>query len=156
MRYPDVSATYIVFVYADDLWLVSREGGMASPLASPPGAEAFPRFSPDGQTIAFVGNYDGNKDIYTIPVSGGVPTRVTHHPATEVLSDWTPDGKLMFFTNGLAGSVTAMRLLSGIVPPFHRIRIGPSVRESARLASDACANQDSRTPAFVVRTVPVC
>jgi tricorn protease len=103
MRYPDVSATQIVFVYADDLWLVSREGGMASPLASPPGVEAFPRFSPDGQTIAFVGNYDGNKDIYTLPISGGVPTRVTHHPSAEILSDWTPDGKLMFFTNGLAG-----------------------------------------------------
>ena len=103
LRYPDVSATQIVFVYADDLWLVPREGGMATPLASPPGPEALPRFSPDGKTIAFVGNYDGNRDIYTIPVTGGVPTRVTYHPVGEVLSDWTPDGKLLFFDNGLAG-----------------------------------------------------
>jgi tricorn protease len=103
MRYPDVSATSIVFVYADDLWIVPREGGVASPLASPPGSEALPRFSADGQTIAFVGNYDGNRDIYTIGIAGGIPTRVTHHPAAEILSDWTPDGKLMFFMNGLAG-----------------------------------------------------
>jgi tricorn protease len=103
LRYPDVSATQIVFVYADDLWLVPREGGVATPLASPPGMESFPRFSPDGKTIAFVGNYDGNRDLYTVKTSGGVPTRVTYHPTSEILSDWTPDGKLLFFDNGLAG-----------------------------------------------------
>src|SRR5215510_9972486 len=93
LRYPDVSATHIAFVYADDLWLVPREGGVALPLASPPGLEALPRFSADGATIAFVGNYDGNRDLYTLPVGGGVPTRVTHHPAAETLCGWTPDGK---------------------------------------------------------------
>src|SRR5262245_5065580 len=103
LRYPDVSATHVVFVFADDLWLVPREGGVATPLASPPGFEGWPRFSPDGATIAFVGNYDGNRDLYTVPVSGGVPTRVTHHPAGEILGGWTPDGRLLFGTNGFAG-----------------------------------------------------
>jgi tricorn protease len=104
LRYPDVSATHIVFCYANDLWVVPRAGGAASPLASPPGPEAMPRFSPDGSSIAFVGNYDGNRDIYTIPTTGGVPTRVTHHPAGEAVSDWTPDGsRIMYLTNGFAG-----------------------------------------------------
>ncbi len=103
LRYPDVSATHIAFVYADDLWLVPREGGLATPLASPPGSEGLPRFSPDGTTIAFIGNYDGNRDLYTLPVSGGVPTRVTHHPSGEVLCGWLGEGELLFFTNGLAG-----------------------------------------------------
>ena len=39
MRYPDVSSTHIAFVYADDIWIVPRAGGTASPLASPPGGE---------------------------------------------------------------------------------------------------------------------
>jgi tricorn protease len=104
LRWPDVSATQIVFSYANDLWVVPRDGGMAEPLASPPGQEALPKFSPDGKTIAFIGNYDGNRDIYTIPATGGVPTRVTHHPAGEATSDWTPDGKsVMYLTNGFAG-----------------------------------------------------
>ena len=64
LRYPDVSASEIAFVYADDIWLVPREGGVASPLASPAGPEQFPRFSPDGTRLAFMGNYeqwsDGN------------------------------------------------------------------------------------------------
>jgi tricorn protease len=34
-------------------------------------------FSPDGKTVAFCGEYDGNFDVYTVPVTGGVPKRIT-------------------------------------------------------------------------------
>lgn len=108
LRYPDVSATHIVFSYANDLWIVPREGGSAAPLASPPGQELYPKFSPDGRSIAFVGNYDGNQDLYTISLSGGPSARVTHHPGTEILTGWAPgaDGagdRLMFQTNSFSG-----------------------------------------------------
>jgi tricorn protease len=100
IRYPDVSESLITFLYANDLWVVPKEGGIATPLASPAGEEAFPRFSPDGKTIAFSGNYDGDVDLYTVPVTGGVPFRVTHHPVDEVLTDWAPGGRLIFFSRG--------------------------------------------------------
>jgi tricorn protease len=103
MRFPDVSATHIVFVYADDIWIVPRSGGPASPLASPPGGESFPRFSADGRTIAFNGNYDGNTDIYTVPVEGGIPKRVTYHSSGERLCDWTFDNHCVFAMSGLGG-----------------------------------------------------
>lgn len=115
MRSPDVSATHIVFVYADDLWVAPKDGGVARPLASPAGRESTPRFSPDGKTIGFVGNYDGGRDIYVMPVAGGVPFRVTHHPARELLCDWTPDGRLLFFSNGLAG-IRSTRQLYRVAP----------------------------------------
>ncbi|MBI1824947.1 MAG: PD40 domain-containing protein [Planctomycetes bacterium] len=111
LRFPDISDKYIVFEYSNDLWLAPREGGVASPLASPPGQESFPRFSPDGKTIAFVGNYEGNRDLYTMSIDGGTATRVTYHPGPETLCDWTPDGKqLIYFTNGFAGSGRIMQL----------------------------------------------
>src|SRR5687768_16562216 len=100
LRYPDVSATHIVFVYANDLWVTPREGGIASPLASPAGQEMMPRFSPDGRTIAFQGNYDGGRDLYTVGLDGGIPNRITYHPSSEFLCDWTPDGRLLFATGG--------------------------------------------------------
>lgn len=96
LRTPDVSATHITFVYANDLWVVPREGGVARPVASPAGPEQNPRFSPDGQTLAFVGNFDGDRDLYTIELDGDTPHRVTHHPANETFSDWTADGRLVF------------------------------------------------------------
>lgn len=102
LRYPDVSATHIVFSYANDLWLAPREGGEAKPLASPPGQELFPRFSPDGSRVAFVGNYAGDRDVYVVSVTGGTPTRITHHPSTEILADWTSGDRLLWQTTGFA------------------------------------------------------
>ena len=62
-RYPDVSATQIVFTYANDLWIVPKTGGQAIHLSSPSGVEAFPKFSPDGATIAYTADYDGSNSI---------------------------------------------------------------------------------------------
>lgn len=99
-RYPDVSKTQIVFTYANDLWLVPKEGGTAIKLSSPPGVESFPKFSPDGNTVAYTGNYDGNQDAYIIPVQGGIPTRLTEHGLPDRVVDWTPDGKRVLFASG--------------------------------------------------------
>ncbi|MEM9411131.1 MAG: hypothetical protein AAGA30_08465, partial [Planctomycetota bacterium] len=113
MRFPDISDEKIVFCYADDLWVVDREGGVASPLASPKGAERFPRFSPDGKSIAFMGNYDGGTDIYTIGIGGGIAERITYHPSGELLCDWTPNGKaLIFSSNGYAGLNRQLQLFT--------------------------------------------
>lgn len=111
-RYPDVSATEIVFTYANDLWVVPRTGGVARPLASPPGQETFPRFSPDGKSVVFIGNYDGNRDLYTVATEGGIPQRVTHHPGAERLHDWTPTGDLLFSFNALSGNAAQQRLFT--------------------------------------------
>lgn len=98
-RYPDVSKTQIVFSYANDLWVAPKDGGNAVRLSSPVGVEVYPKFSPDGSTIAFTGNYDGNRDVYTIPVSGGVPVRLTQHSNGDRLVDWTNDGKSVLFAS---------------------------------------------------------
>ncbi len=98
-RQPDVSATHITFVYAGDIWVVPKEGGVAHHLSSPMGEESFPRFSPDGSHIAFSGNYDGNTDIYVIPALGGTPVRVTYHPLSDRLIDWRPSGKGLLFAS---------------------------------------------------------
>ena len=99
-RYPDVSKTQIVFTYANDVWIIPKEGGTAEKLSSPAGVEIFPKFSPDGRTIAFSGNYDGNMDVYTIPVNGGVPMRLTQHGAADRVVDWSPDGSKVLFASG--------------------------------------------------------
>ncbi len=98
-RYPDVSKTQIVFTYANDLWLIPKDGGTAVKLSSPAGVESYPKFSPDGRSIAFTGNYDGNKDAYVIPVTGGVPVRLTQHGYSDRVVDWTNDGKRVLFAS---------------------------------------------------------
>ena len=100
LRYADVSDTQLAFVYAGDIWVAPKAGGNAVRLSSPRGEEMFPKFSPDGAAIAFSGNYDGNLDIYTIPVSGGVPKRITYHGASDRVIGWFPDGKSLLFASG--------------------------------------------------------
>jgi len=102
LRYPDVSATQIVFVYAGDIWVAPKTGGVAQRLSSPRGEETFPRFSPDGSQIAFSGNYDGNMDIYVIPAAGGLPRRLTFHGGNDRVLEWYPDGKSILFSSGRA------------------------------------------------------
>jgi tricorn protease len=99
LRYPDVSATQIAFVYAGDIWVAPKTGGDAMRLSSPRGEESFPRFSPDGSQIAFTGNYDGNEDIYVIPSTGGLPKRLTFHGAPDRMLEWYPDGKSILFAS---------------------------------------------------------
>lgn len=69
LRFPTVGDGVITFSYAGDLYSVPLEGGTAIRLTSHIGYEVFPKISPDGKTIAFTGQYDGNTEVYTIPVS---------------------------------------------------------------------------------------
>ncbi|MBR5056313.1 MAG: PD40 domain-containing protein, partial [Bacteroidales bacterium] len=105
LRYPGVGGDNIVFTYAGDLFRVGIDGGDAVRLTSHVGFEAFARISPDGKTIAFTGQYDGNTEVYTMPVTGGEPKRITYSALvgrdnvgermglTNIVMCWTPDGK---------------------------------------------------------------
>jgi tricorn protease len=92
-----MNSSHIVFSYAADLWKVPREGGEAVRLTSGIGIESNPYFSPDGATIAFTGEYDGNVDVYVVPAAGGSPRRLTYHPGPDRTAGWTPDGKQILF-----------------------------------------------------------
>jgi len=92
-RSPTMNKTHIVFVFGGDLWRVSRSGGNAVRLTSGKGTETSTMFSPDGNWIAFTGQYDGNTDVFVIPSSGGEPRRLTYHPGSDNVMGWTPDGK---------------------------------------------------------------
>ena len=113
LMYPAVSAENIAFVYANDMWVVPRAGGVARKIASPPGREGFPTFSPDGSEIAFLGNYEGNSDIYIVPVNGAAPAfRVTHHPGTEFITQWSADGRIVYHLSGKGGLARQTQLFT--------------------------------------------
>jgi tricorn protease len=105
IQQPAVSERHIAFSYAGDIWIVPKEGGIAHRLTSAPGQETFPRFSPDGNHVAFTGNYDGNTDVYVIPTKGGDPLRITHHPAADRSVDWYPDGRSLLFASARESGV---------------------------------------------------
>jgi tricorn protease len=120
---PALSRDLIAFGYAGDLWTVPRTGGRATRLTTGVGIETAPVFSPDGNTLAFTGDYDGNTDVFTIPAAGGVPYRVTYHPAADFAVGWMPDGKQILFRSNRQSTSRYTQLYSvpatgGIATPL--------------------------------------
>lgn len=100
LRYPNSSSTDITFSYGGDIYVVGINGGVARRLTSSEGYEQYPRFSPDGNTIAFTAEYDGNNEIYTIATTGGLPKRVTYsYVAPNVADRQGPDKIIMQWSN---------------------------------------------------------
>lgn len=102
LRSPSISATHVAFVYANNIWVVERAGGNARRLTSFQGQTTNPKFSPDGATIAFSGDYGGNVDVYTVPAEGGEPRRLTWHPGADTVQGWTADGAGVMFASARA------------------------------------------------------
>jgi tricorn protease len=99
---PATSATHVAFVYAGDLWVAKHDGTDVRRLTSDDGLESNAAFSPDGRRIAFTAQYEGNADVYVVPVEGGVPTRLTWHPGADIVQAFTTDGAAVLFTSGRA------------------------------------------------------
>jgi len=103
LRFPDLSATQIAFVYAGDIYLVGRDGGNAVRLTAHPGQELYPKFSPDGQWLAFSAEYSGTRQVHVMAVTGGAPRQLTWYSDIGPMPvrggtdyrvlDWSPDGK---------------------------------------------------------------
>jgi len=104
-RFPATNGKQIVFTYAGDLYSVGINGGQAHRLTSDVGYEMFARFAPNGDTLAFTAQYDGNTEVYKISAQGGVPIRLTTTATLKrddvadrmgpnnIVMTWTPDGK---------------------------------------------------------------
>ena len=110
LQSPTVSRTQIAFVYGGDLWVVGRGGGTAHRLIAGVGLAGSPSFSPDGSTIAFSANNDGNASVYVVPAAGGEPKRLTFDPSGDIVTGWTNDGSRVVFRSGRNSGTDAVQL----------------------------------------------
>ena len=94
-RQPALHGETIVFVAEGDLWKVSIDGGVATRLTSHPSQEGMPAISPDGLTVAFVGRYEGPRELYTMPLDGGRPTRRTYRGTGIEVIGWSADQEVL-------------------------------------------------------------
>lgn len=93
---PAISDAHIAFVYDDDIWIANRDGGDARRLTTAEGRESHPHFSPDGRSLLFSGNYDGNVDVYLVPIAGGAPRRLTWHGGEDFAEGFMQTGEVLF------------------------------------------------------------
>jgi TolB protein len=67
-------------------------------------------WSPDGQTLAFVGQRNGDFDIYTIPAEGGEETRLTTAQGLDDGPEYSPDGSYIYFNSERTGHMQIWRM----------------------------------------------
>ncbi|HLW77150.1 MAG TPA: hypothetical protein VKS01_09190, partial [Bryobacteraceae bacterium] len=112
LRYPSYSKGKVAFSYLGDIWIANEDGSGVRRLTDNLAREVNPRFSPDGDWIAFSSNRAGNYDVYVIPAAGGAPRQLTFHSANDNVIGWTPDGRRVIFESsrdkGVFPSVTTL------------------------------------------------
>ena len=108
---PDIHGDSVVYTAEGDVWLGSISRHSAKRITSDPGTETNAKFSPDGQWIAFTGQYEGGNDVYLMPVNGGSPKRLTYDPSGALVQGWTPDGTGVLFRSGRQSPVGGVRHL---------------------------------------------
>jgi Tol biopolymer transport system component len=81
-----------------DLWILDSKRGTSSRFTFDPGSEEYPRWSPDGKSIAFSSNRAGKLDIYVKPADGSAEEKLLYKSDLDkALICWSPDGRYILF-----------------------------------------------------------
>ncbi len=95
-----------------DIWMLSLEGrqlksggigGQQQQVSLDLANDASPRWSPDGEFVAFESTRGGGDDIWVKPVAGGVARQLTTDPARDVEPEWSPSGTEIAFMTARQG-----------------------------------------------------
>ena len=85
------------------------KGGLPKRI-TPLGPSYWHGWSPDGKTLAYCAERNGNYDIYTIPLTGGKETRLTTAEGLDDGPDFSPDGKCIYFNSVRTGTMQIWRM----------------------------------------------
>jgi tricorn protease len=116
IRYPHIHKDRIVFVAEDDLWLISSEGGRAERLTAGVGEVSRPRFSSDGQYLAFIGHEEGPREVYVMSAAGGPAQRLTYQAAMSNVLGWSPSGTEILYTSNAGQYTGKFQVIYAISP----------------------------------------
>jgi tricorn protease len=107
LRYADIHKDHVTYVYAGDIYIANHKTGLSQRLTDHIGFEAFPKFSPDGEKIAFSAEYNGSRQIYVMNADGSGLKQLTYYNDVGPMPprggfdyrvlDWTPDGQNIVF-----------------------------------------------------------
>ncbi len=125
LRYPSISpdGSTIVFCYKGDIYKVNALGGTATPLTISDGHDFMPVWSPDGKSIAFASDRNGNYDVYIMPANGGTAKRLTYYSSNDLPNCFSPDGGTVYFTSTRIDNMTNVMFPSGVLPELYSVPI---------------------------------
>jgi dipeptidyl aminopeptidase/acylaminoacyl peptidase len=81
------------------IWLIRTEGGEPKQLTMGDGSDSRPRWSPDGESIAFISARGGKSQVWIIPVHGGEARQLTSISTEADGVTWARKGDALLFTS---------------------------------------------------------
>ncbi|HZM89189.1 MAG TPA: S41 family peptidase [Blastocatellia bacterium] len=99
VRYPHFNNGRIAFTYLADIWTADEDGKNITRITANKARDVYPRFSPDGKSIAFSSDRNGNFDVFIVPSQGGNVKQLTFHSSDDTVLGWTPDSRAVLFAS---------------------------------------------------------
>jgi dipeptidyl aminopeptidase/acylaminoacyl peptidase len=81
------------------IWLIRAEGGEPKQLTNGEGSDSRPRWSPDGESLAFISTRGGKSQVWIIPVYGGEARQLTSISTEADGVTWAGKGDALLFTS---------------------------------------------------------
>ena len=110
----------IAFSYKGDIFTVPTQGGNAKQLTTNASYDAYPVWSPDGQTLAFASAREGSLDIYVMSKEGGSPKRLTTDSGDEVPMTFRDNGHILYQASDMP-TVKSIYFSSRMFPQVYEI-----------------------------------
>lgn len=136
----------IAFSYKGDIYTVPVSGGLAHRITSNPAYDKSPVWSPDGETLAFASDREGNFNVYITSKLGGKATRLTFNSRNQVPvaflgndkviydASIRPDRNLGLFPSGVFSQLYAQDVNGGRPEVFSSwSMIDPSIGDDGRI-----------------------
>ncbi|QNE07276.1 CehA/McbA family metallohydrolase [Croceicoccus marinus] len=131
---PSPDGATLAFAHQGWLWQLDLDSGVARRLTNAAGIDSRPRWSPDGQRIAFVRDSGSDTGIIVI-ARGGRQLLTIDTPAIDLDPEFTRDGKALLYTSARAGNLDLWRrdLTTGT---DEQLTKGSRVARAARTLAD--------------------
>jgi TolB protein len=91
------------------VYTVPIEGGTPKQI-TPKGPSYMHGWSPDGKSIVFCGERNGEFDVYKVPSTGGKEVRLTDVKGLDDGPEYTPDGQYIYFNSVRSGLMQIWRM----------------------------------------------
>ena len=100
--------------YDSDIWVIGADGSGLTKISDHNTEDASPRWSPDGQTIAFVNTIrdTANKNIWLVSSAGGGHSRLAADGLDLIPANlrWADAGRALYFETGMKGTSQIYRV----------------------------------------------
>jgi Tol biopolymer transport system component/DNA-binding winged helix-turn-helix (wHTH) protein len=127
-----------------------------------PGLDIYPSLSPDGNSLAYSSNHEGNFEIYVKPLaSGGHEIRVTSDGQQNSEPAWSPDGQYIAYHSRNHGGIWIVPSLGGSARRLTEFgskpawsRDGSMIAFQSEAPSDLSSNAYGALPPSTIWTIP--